>query len=169
MYAAVIAMDEKCGIGKNNKLPWKCSEDMRHFKELTTDHVVIMGRKTWDSIPTRFRPLKHRVNVVISTTMDYESANRKYDPDIIFDSIEKCVNYFDDNRDYRNKTLFVIGGATIYKQFFEKKLIMDVHLTHIKGDYECDTFIELPMLYLTESAQLSEDAVYGAYFTELQI
>jgi dihydrofolate reductase len=172
MFSAVVAVDAKNGIGKNGELPWKCPEDMRHFKELTTDNIVIMGRKTWESIPTKFRPLKHRVNVVISTTMHYSISNRKYDPDIIFNSINKCVKYFEDNArdpDYKNKTLFVIGGASIYNQFFEKKLISDVHITHIAGDYECDTFAEFPELCCVEESHLSDESIYRLYFTNLDL
>jgi dihydrofolate reductase/thymidylate synthase len=72
-FSIVVAMDSQQGIGKNNNLPWSLSADLTHFKSLTTTvthlqkrNAVIMGRKTWNSLPTAFRPLPNRLNIVIT-------------------------------------------------------------------------------------------------------
>ena len=66
----IVAVDDKLGIGKNNKLPWDIPEDLAHFKNITTkfetlENVVLMGRNTWESIPNKFRPLKDRINIIL--------------------------------------------------------------------------------------------------------
>jgi len=76
MFKIVVAHDLNRGIGKNNGLPWHIKEDMRYFKKLSTEtsnkkkkNVVIMGRKTYESIPEKFRPLEDRINIILSKTM----------------------------------------------------------------------------------------------------
>lgn len=63
---AILAMDEVCGIGKNGALPWHIPEDMKHFRDLTMGKVVIMGSRTYESLPAQFRPLPGRTNLVLS-------------------------------------------------------------------------------------------------------
>ena len=75
-FSIVVAIDSQHGIGKNNDLPWHLPADLKHFKFITTNsavgkrNVVVMGRKTWDSIPEKFRPLPNRTNVVLSKSAD---------------------------------------------------------------------------------------------------
>lgn len=169
MFSIIAAIDDQCGIGKDGKLPWVCAEDMKHFKALTLGHVVIMGKNTWDSIPKQFRPLSGRMNVVISTTMSQDNLTTTDQPDLIFNSIDDCVTYFKQISHTNKKTLFVIGGGLIYQQFFNKQLVTAVHLTHIQGEYECDTFVTFPKLYQVSESKLSDTAVYKYYFTALNI
>ena len=65
-YSIIVAIDQEQGIGKDNGIPWHFSEDLQNFKRLTINNVVIMGRKTWDSLPARFKPLDHRSNIIIT-------------------------------------------------------------------------------------------------------
>jgi dihydrofolate reductase len=68
-FSVVVAFDEEGGIGREGQLPWHAAEDMRFFKSVTSGGTVVMGRKTWESIPEKFRPLPGRRNIVLSSTL----------------------------------------------------------------------------------------------------
>ena len=127
---AVLAMDEMCGIGKDGWLPWQIPEDMKHFRELTMGKVVVMGSRTYESLPVQFRPLPGRTNLVLS----------KYSIDGVqtFDSISKLLEYC---KQKWFEEVFIIGGAMIYNSFFQEWLIDQVELTLVFGEYHGDTFI----------------------------
>jgi dihydrofolate reductase len=93
-------------IGKDNRLLWNIPEDMAHFKALTSGHTVIMGRKTWESLPPRFRPLPGRRNIVISRQADYAAPGAE-----LVDSLENALNMSS-----TEATVFIIGGEQIYRQ-----------------------------------------------------
>jgi dihydrofolate reductase len=93
-------------IGKDNKLLWNIPEDMAHFKALTSGHTVIMGRKTWESLPPRFRPLPGRRNIVISRQKDYAAPGAE-----LADSLENALKLAS-----TAATVFIIGGEQIYTQ-----------------------------------------------------
>ncbi|HEX8988285.1 MAG TPA: dihydrofolate reductase [Rhodocyclaceae bacterium] len=90
-------------IGKDNRLPWQLPEDMAHFKALTTGHAVIMGRKTWDSLPPKFRPLPQRTNIVVTRDPAFRAAGAT-----AVHSLEAAVAAAGTGE------AFVIGGAEIY-------------------------------------------------------
>jgi dihydrofolate reductase len=93
-------------IGKDNRLLWNIPEDMAHFKALTSGHTVIMGRKTWESLPPRFRPLPGRRNIVISRQADYAAPGAE-----TANSLENALKLAS-----TAATAFVIGGEQIYRQ-----------------------------------------------------
>jgi len=93
-------------IGKDNRLLWNIPEDMAHFKALTSGHTVIMGRKTWESLPQRFRPLPGRRNIVISRQPDYAAPGAE-----LADSLENALKLAS-----TAAAVFVIGGEQIYTQ-----------------------------------------------------
>ena len=93
-------------IGCDNRLLWNIPDDMAHFKKLTTDHTVVMGRKTWESLPPRFRPLPGRRNIVISRQADYAAPGAE-----VADSLENALKLAS-----TAATVFVIGGEQIYAQ-----------------------------------------------------
>ena len=116
------------GIGRNNQLLWRLPEDLARFKALTMGHAVIMGRKTWDSLPARFRPLPGRRNIVLSRSPALQLAGAE-----IFTSIEEALLACkDDDR------VFVIGGAQIYAEALP--LADRLELTEIDADFEADVF-----------------------------
>ena len=80
----IVAMDSERGIGKNNDLMWHLAADMRFFKETTSGHIVVMGRKNWDSIPTKYRPLSNRENVVLTRNTDFSAEGAT-----VFHSLEQ--------------------------------------------------------------------------------
>ena len=93
-------------IGCDNRLLWNIPEDMAHFKKLTTGHTVLMGRKTWESLPARFRPLPGRRNIVVSRQADYAAPGAE-----LADSLENALKLAS-----TSATVFVIGGEQIYAQ-----------------------------------------------------
>ncbi len=93
-------------IGRDNRLLWNIPEDMAHFRKLTTGHTVLMGRKTWESLPPRFRPLPGRRNIVISRQADYAAPGAE-----LADSLENALKLAS-----TAATVFVIGGEQIYAQ-----------------------------------------------------
>lgn len=93
-------------IGKDNQLIWNIPEDMAHFKALTAGHTVVMGRKTWESLPPRFRPLPGRRNIVISRQADYAAPGAD-----VTHSLENALKLAS-----TAEIAFVIGGEQIYAQ-----------------------------------------------------
>ena len=102
----VAAVAKNRVIGKDNRLLWNIPEDMAHFKALTAGHTVVMGRKTWESLPPRFRPLPGRRNIVISRQKDYAAPGAE-----VADSLENALKLA-----LTATTVFVIGGGQIYRQ-----------------------------------------------------
>jgi dihydrofolate reductase len=139
-FSIVVAFDSQYGIGKNGQLPWYLPLDLKHFKETTTavinpanKNAVIMGRKTWESLPQKFRPLPGRRNMVLS-----KKGELKLPSDVL------CSQSLDDalsqlsSSDIEN--VFVIGGAQIYAHAIEHPLCQKLYVTHVQGEYACDAF-----------------------------
>ena len=103
----IAAIDRNFAIGKRGSLLFKIPEDLKLFKRLTTGHIVLMGRKTFESLGCK--PLPDRVNLVISTTKQYEN-----DGVITFESITTAVEYSKQN--FPDKDLYIIGGGKVYRQ-----------------------------------------------------
>jgi len=102
----IVAVAQNRVIGKDNQLIWNIPEDMAHFKALTAGHTVLMGRKTWESLPPRFRPLPGRRNIVVSRQADYAAPGAE-----LANSLEEGLALA-----ATNETVFIIGGAEIYRQ-----------------------------------------------------
>src|ERR1700712_3875319 len=115
-------------IGRNNALLWRLPEDLIRFKALTMGHPVIMGRKTWDSLPERFRPLPARRNIVLSRRSDLQLAGAE-----VLGSLAEALAACS-----ANERVFVIGGAQIYAEALA--LAERLELTEIDADFEADTF-----------------------------
>lgn len=128
MIALIAAISENNCIGKKNTLPWYLPEDLKRFKKLTTGHVVLMGRKTWESIPEKFRPLPNRTNVVITRQKNWSA-----DGAVVFSNIEDALQA------HREKNVFIIGGGQIYVQTIDKADTL--YITHVKHTIDqCDVF-----------------------------
>ena len=127
----IAAVDQNLAIGKRGSLLFKIPEDLKLFKRLTTGHVVLMGRKTFESLGCN--PLPDRVNIVISTTKKYEN-----DGVITFESITTAVEYSKQN--YPDKDLYIVGGGKVYRQCMG--LADEVILTVYGKMYEdADTYV----------------------------
>jgi dihydrofolate reductase len=128
----IAALDAANGIGKNNDLMWNLPADMQFFKETTKGHVVIMGRKNYDSIPEKYRPLPGRKNVILSRQPDFEAPGC-----LVFDSLAACLEQLQLEE---GQKAFIIGGAQIYALALESGKVQDLYLTHIEKVYGADTF-----------------------------
>ena len=115
-------------IGKDGVMPWHLPEDLAHFKQLTMGAPVIMGRKTWESLPPRFRPLPGRVNIVVSRQTDWHAEGAK-----LAGSLEDAIALCADAPD-----TWIIGGAQIYAQ--TAAMAHTAEVTEIEADYEGDAY-----------------------------
>jgi dihydrofolate reductase len=154
MIIGIAAVDRKDAIGKGGKLPWHYSADMKFFRETTTGHAVVMGRKTWLTLG---KPLKNRLNIVLSRDSTIEPQESL----LVLTDIDSVISF----NNSITTDLFVIGGAQIYNAFLpyiEKWIITEVPLT-VSG---ADTF--MPKDYLdefkeTDSKDLGEGLVVKFY------
>ena len=128
MRLSIVAAVARRGvIGRDNAIPWRIPEDIRHFKALTIGHPVVMGRQTWDSLPDCYRPLPGRRNVVLSRNPDWHAAGAER-----AGSLDEALNLVEGV-----SQVFVIGGADVYATAL---LIADeLLLTEIDADVEGDT------------------------------
>lgn len=128
----IVAVSENGVIGKDNDLIWHLPKDMKFFKETTQGHHVIMGRKNFESIPHKFRPLPNRTNVIITRQSDYKAEGC-----LVVNSVEESIEIAKQNEDTEP---FIIGGGQIYKIALEQNLVDRIYLTRIHHDFEGDTF-----------------------------
>jgi len=142
----VAATYPHMGIGFQGGLPWKSLKpDMAFFKRITSNckeagkkNAVVMGRKTWESIPTKFRPLPNRLNVILTRNPDY-SIDVKDVEVPVHRSFPDALEALGQREDIGH--IFVIGGAQIYKEALQHKGLSKVHFTKVYKDFQCDTFL----------------------------
>ena len=143
---SIYAIDSKNGLSKNGDIPWKSKTDMLFFMNKTINNIVIMGKNTFFSIPKEHRPLKNRLNIVLTSTPHlYENKNDNVlftNNSNIYKVILNNKNKYCEMYEFLNKDfkIFFIGGKTIYNQYI---LLCDtIWVTHIKQNYNCDLFID---------------------------
>lgn len=159
MISIIVAVSENNVIGKDNALIWHLPADIKYFKEKTTGHCVITGRKNYESIPEKFRPLPNRINIVITRQADYHASGT-----IVVNSIEKAIEKAKETSDTE---IFIIGGAEIYKQCL--RYTDRIYLTQICHSFEGDAFfpkISLENWKETERVKglVDEKNIYEHYF-----
>lgn len=143
----IAAIDLYRGISKNGEIPWRFKDDMLNFKEITTgngNNAVIMGRKTWESIPDRYRGLSNRYNVILSKTLsenDIRRNNFTKTPFQLSRSFEDAMKFCTENNSIEN--IFICGGAEIYKTALDRGFVDEFHLTRIGKHYDCDKFLHM--------------------------
>lgn len=146
----IVAIDLHFGLGKNGNLLFKIPEDMRLFKQFTIGNVVLMGRKTFDSIGCK--PLPDRINIVISSKKDFEN-----DEVTTFDNMETAVEY--SKRNFLDKDLYIIGGGKIYEQGI--KYADEVILTKYNKLYEdADTYFPVDIMDNFLEADVIMEGIY---------
>jgi dihydrofolate reductase len=129
IISLIVAMAQNRAIGINNKMPWHLSADLKRFKKLTSGHAVIMGRKTFESLPNG--PLPNRRNIIISETLNPVPKGCEK-----VESISEALKLTKQETE-----VFVIGGGTVYEQFMP--LADKLYLTVIEADFEADTYFPI--------------------------
>lgn len=142
-FSIIVAIADNLAIGKDNKLLWHIPEDLKRFKNITTGHHLIMGKKTYESLP--IRPLPNRISIVLSDIPGdkIEGCKMAYSID---EAISKCPD----------EECFVIGGGMVYKQFLA--LADKLYITWVHKVFDADTFF--PELNFDEW-QLTESEKHG--------
>jgi len=124
-----VAIAKNGVIGGDNDLPWYLPEDLKHFKEITMGHTVLMGRKTYDSIIKRLgKPLPGRINVVITRQEDFQAQGGV----LVFHSLEQALDAL------KKDDIYIIGGAQIFASALP--LAQKMHVTHVHKDYKGDVY-----------------------------
>ncbi|XP_018562891.1 dihydrofolate reductase [Anoplophora glabripennis] len=141
----IAAACENMGIGKGNNLPWRLRTELDYFTRMTSatvdknkKNIVIMGRRTWDSLPNKFKPLSDRINCVLSRS---DLDLKKYQDVHTFKSLEQCLEKIG-NSEFRDRfeTVWIIGGTNVYKESMESEQFYRLYLTKIFKHFDCDTF-----------------------------
>lgn len=127
----IAAADRNWGIGINGELLISIPDDMKFFRKITTGNVVVMGRKTLESFPGE-RPLKNRVNIVLTSDMDYNVPEA-----VVVHSVEELLEIV---KEYETDKVFVIGGGTVYRQLMP--YCDTAYITFIDYQYQADTFLD---------------------------
>jgi dihydrofolate reductase len=128
----IVAMDSNRGIGKNNDLMWHLPADMNFFKETTKNQIVVMGRKNYDSIPEKYRPLPNRLNVILTRNKDFKADNC-----LVFNTFDDCLTHFEQENE---RKVFIIGGGEIYKMALDSNFLNEMFITYVDGVFDADTF-----------------------------
>ena len=132
MIKIIAAIGKNNELGKNNSLPlWRLLTDFKRFKELTTSGTVVMGRKTFESLPEKFRPLPNRKNIVITRDSNFNS-DQTFDI-IVEPNLESAINHLQNEQE-----VFIIGGGEIYKQSLH--LIDTIYKTSVNTTIEGDVY-----------------------------
>lgn len=151
---AILAHDDKYGIGKGGQLPWPHNPaDMKWFRECTTGHIVIMGRKTWESLGSKKLP--NRTNIVVTRSRISGSPDGVY-----YGDMSSLVNVL--KKDYPDLKIWFIGGADIYRQALPH--CDNVYVTRFPGDYGCDVFMPLSS-HLADYVEVAKKEQCGLTFS----
>jgi len=150
-FSIVVAMTPNRGIGYQGKLPWeKLPPDMEHFKKITgnvtndkNENAVIMGRKTWESIPSKFRPLPGRLNIVVTSQSTLDGVKA-------VPSLDEAVRVIENNGGIEN--IFIIGGSRLYEEAMNSEQCHKIYLTRVGKKFDVDTYLpEFPPQFKLES------------------
>jgi dihydrofolate reductase len=128
----IVAIAQNNAIGKDNNLLWHLPADMKFFKEQTSGHTVITGRKNYESIPEKFRPLPNRTNIVVTRDKNYKAPGA-----MVVNSLEEAI---EKAKNLGAEKCFIIGGGQIYKESLEKNLVDEMLITHVEVAPPADTF-----------------------------
>lgn len=160
----IAAACENMGIGSNGSLPWRLRKEMAYFTTMTTKvadtsktNAVIMGRRTWDCIPDKYRPLSNRVNVVLTHNVD-NVKEKVPDGVIVVPGIDEAIKYIEGQKDI--ESTWVIGGSSIYKAAMQHPSCGKIYLTEIQKSFDCDTFfpqIDKQQFHLVDEDEIPEE------------
>ena len=138
----IAAVADNYAIGKSNKLPWHLPADLKHFRQLTTGHAVLMGKRTYESLPNG--PLPNRKNIVLTSVLSEGVNEGYYEADSLEDAFELC-----EHEDH----IFIIGGGAVYKQSIDKADSM--YITWVHEEFAADAFF--PVIDFEQGIQVSRE------------
>ena len=178
----IACIDNNYGIGKNNDIPWAYKKDIEYFKYYTTHtndinkkNIVIMGNNTFKSIPEQFKPLKQRLNIILTKN---KLHNKNTDNILFFNDVISILYFLENNKENINK-VWIIGGSHIYKYFLDLQIIKNIYLTHIpNNNFNCDVYFPYNYLnnfklidrkidheYNTKSYSINKDELHFMLYT----
>jgi dihydrofolate reductase len=154
MISIIVAVSEDWGIGKDNDLLWHLPDDLKRFKKLTSGNTILMGKKTWESLPRR--PLPNRINIVLTDNREdkFEGAVTAFSID---DAISKCN---------KEDEIFIIGGGSIYRQFMP--IADKLYITHVHSKTPADVYfpqIDPAVWKVSESEECTDPEKYPVPYT----
>ena len=163
----IAAMDEKRGIGKDNKIPWHLKDDLIKLKRLTKDHIVILGRKTYDSMVFYYnrsgKQMPGKLYIVVTRDKDYKPSRENAQ---VANSLDEAVSFAKSDLAKLDE-VFVIGGQSIFEQTIG--IADKLYLTIVEGDYSCDTFFsDYSVFKKVVSEEAKEGVGYKYKFLELE-
>lgn len=141
-FSCIVAMDAEQGIGKDNRLPWNLPKELAYFHRMTegnppphTRNAVVMGRKTWESIPESRRPLPRRLNVVLT-----RNPHASLPDGVLYGaSLDDVLHSLEGRGDVYE--VFVIGGGTVFCEAFQHAACRKLYITVLEKSFDCDTFL----------------------------
>ena len=142
----IAAVADNYAIGKTNNLPWHLPADLKHFRQLTTGHAVVMGKRTFESLPNG--PLPNRKNIVLTTVMSEGVNEGYYEADSLEDALYLCE---------KEEIVFIMGGATVYKQSIDK--VDSMYITWVHSNFSADTYF--PKINFDEWNEISREDFEG--------
>ncbi len=170
-FSIILATDDQNGIGKNWNLAWNLSSDLKYFKKITTQttsenkkNVVIMWRKTWESIPEKFRPLPLRINCILS-----RNNNSKIDleKNILWsNSLENCLEELKNIPNIEN--IFIIWWAKLYNDSLKNPNLNKIYLTKVSWNFNCDVFFNwIPDNFKLENKSETQEEKWIKFYFEI--
>ena len=140
----MVAVCQGNGIGRDNQLPWRIKTELAQFAKMTKSTIdfskknaVVMGRKTWESLPARVRPLKNRINIVLSRQP--QSLISDHEDVFVCHNYDEALSRVDDMKD-KIESCWIIGGTSVYQEAMNHQRLDKLYITRILKDYDCDTF-----------------------------
>ena len=163
-YNIIVCYCNNNGIGRENIIPWKITEDLKHFKFITTYNLeidtlntVIMGRNTWESLPDKCRPLKDRYNIVLSKQRKFKDSDKVH---YISSNIENVLQHIENKKEQKeiSSNVFIIGGEQIYNVFLKdySNIINKIYVTELYSTITCDKFFPKIDEYMYKINKVSE-------------
>lgn len=164
-FSIIAAIDAQHGIGRKGTLTWRLKQDLEHFRKLTVTpagqptNVVIMGRRTWESLPEKFRPLPDRLNIVLSQSREYVVP----DGVLLVPSFDQALKRLADRGQLGQ--VFVIGGGMVYQDAIQRPECDCLYLTEIDQSFDCDAFFPSRPEYFQEISRSPRYEEHGLTFS----
>ncbi len=151
-FTAIAACSRNGVMGKGGKLPWHYPADLKHFRDATLHQVMVVGRKTFESMPPQL--FKERTGIVLTKTHLIEMAQQAHD-------LEELERFYSQNPNLLDKTQFVIGGREIFDLFFKHQLIDRAIITHIHSPHEGDVAFPLEQIRAWEKKTVLDNPEFS--------